>query len=61
MGQLQPVGVLVAAFLFSALSIGAEALQVRMQIPAAVAQVIQALVVLLVLAGDALARHRGNE
>ncbi|MEN9224597.1 MAG: ABC transporter permease [Thermostichus sp. HHBFW_bins_43] len=61
LGQLQPLGVLVAAFLFSALSIGAEALQVRMQIPAAVAQVIQALVVLLVLAGDALARNRGNE
>ncbi|MCF2969900.1 ABC transporter permease [Synechococcus sp. Nb3U1] len=60
LGQLQPLGVLVAAFLFSALNIGAEALQVRMQIPAAVAQVIQALVVLLVLAGDALARNQGN-
>jgi simple sugar transport system permease protein len=57
LGQLRPVGVLIAALLFSALTIGAESLEITLQIPVAVAQVIQALVVLFVLAGDALARQ----
>ncbi len=57
MGQLHPVGVLVAAVLFSALTIGAEGLQVSLQVPAAVAQVIQSLVVLFVIVGDAIARQ----
>lgn len=57
LGQLHPVGVLIAALLFSALTIGAESLEITLQIPVAVAQVIQALVVLFVLAGDALARR----
>ncbi|MGF1480439.1 MAG: ABC transporter permease [Cyanophyceae cyanobacterium] len=57
MGQLHPVGVLIAAVLFSALTIGAESLQVSLQVPAAVAQVIQALVVLFAISSDALARR----
>lgn len=58
LGRLQPLGVLLAAILFSGLTIGAETLQVQLQIPVAVAQVIQALVVLFVLAGDAIAQNR---
>ncbi len=58
LGQLQPLGVLIASLLFSGLNIGAEALQVRLQVPVAVAQVLQSLVVLFVLAGDAIARNR---
>lgn len=57
LGQLHPVGVLIAALLFSALTIGAGSLEISLQIPVAVAQVIQALVVLFVLAGDAIARR----
>ncbi|HEY9852314.1 MAG TPA: ABC transporter permease [Leptolyngbyaceae cyanobacterium] len=57
MGQLHPVGVLIAAILFSALTIGAEGLQVSLQVPAAVAQVIQSLVVLFVIMGDAIAKR----
>jgi simple sugar transport system permease protein len=57
MGQLHPVGVLIAAVLFSALKIGAEGLQVLLQVPDAVAQVIQSLVVLFVIVGDALAKQ----
>lgn len=57
MGQLHPVGVLIAALLFSALTVGAEGLQVLLQVPVAVASVIQALVVLFVIVGDALARR----
>lgn len=57
MGQLHPVGVLIAAVLFSALTIGAEGLQVSLQVPDAVAEVIQALVVLFVIVGDAIAKQ----
>lgn len=57
MGQLHPIGVLIAAVLFSALTIGAEVLQVSLQVPAAVAQVIQSLVVLFVIVGDAIGRQ----
>lgn len=57
LGRLQPWGVLLTAILFSALGIGAEALQVQLQVPVAVAQVIQSLFVLFVLAGDAIARR----
>ncbi|MBF2026899.1 MAG: ABC transporter permease [Oscillatoriales cyanobacterium C42_A2020_001] len=57
LGQLHPVGVLVAALLFSALMVGAQSLNVVLQIPASVAQVIQALLVLLVLAGNAIAQQ----
>ncbi|HTL88629.1 MAG TPA: ABC transporter permease [Leptolyngbya sp.] len=55
LGQLQPLKVLIAAVLFSALMVGAQSLNVTLQIPASAAQVIQALVVLFVLAGSALA------
>lgn len=58
LGQLHPVGVLIASILFSALMVGAQSLNVVLQIPASAAQVIQALVVLFVLAGSALASRR---
>ncbi len=58
LGQLHPFGVLVAAILFSALIVGAQALNVVLQIPASVAQVVQALVVLLVLLGNAIAQRQ---
>ncbi|MCS6815553.1 MAG: ABC transporter permease, partial [Cyanobacteria bacterium] len=56
LGQLHPLGVLVSAILFSALIVGAQALNVVLQIPASVAQVVQAIVVLLVLLGNAIAQ-----
>ncbi len=58
LGRLSPVGVAISAFFFAALTIGAEAMQTRNGLPNSIAEVIQALVVLLVLAGDALARYR---
>jgi simple sugar transport system permease protein len=57
LGQLHPVGVLIAALFFSALSVGAQGLNVSLQVPAAVAGVLQALLVLAVLAGGAIARR----
>lgn len=59
LGQLHPLGVLVSAILFSALIVGAQALNVVLQIPASVAQVVQAMVVLSVLVGNAIAQ--GND
>jgi ABC-type uncharacterized transport system permease subunit len=58
LGRLSPAGVTIAAFFFAALTIGAEAMQTSFGLPNSLAEVIQALVVLLVLAGDALARYR---
>ncbi|MEO1070074.1 MAG: ABC transporter permease, partial [Cyanobacteria bacterium J06638_6] len=57
LGQMNPVGVLIAAILFSGLVVGAQALNVSLQIPAAVAGVLQALLVLGVLAGQAIAQR----
>mgnify|MGYP002777061599 CR=1 FL=1 len=58
LGQLHPFGILIAAILFSALMVGSQSLNVMLQIPASAAQVIQALIVLFVLAGSALANRR---
>lgn len=57
LGQLSPLGCLIAALLFSGLVVGAQTLNVSLQVPAAVAGVLQALLVLGVLAGSALARR----
>jgi simple sugar transport system permease protein len=58
LGQLHPVGVLVAAIFFSALTIGAESMHTLTGLPATLANVIQALVVILVLAVDTYFRLR---
>ncbi|MEB3232480.1 MAG: ABC transporter permease [Leptolyngbyaceae bacterium] len=57
LGQMHPIGVFIAAILFSALVIGSQTLNVSLQIPAAVAGVVQALLVLGVLAGQAIAQR----
>ncbi len=56
LGQMHPVGVLIAAVLFAALMMGAQALNISLQVPVAVAGVLQALLVLGVLAGSAIAQ-----
>jgi simple sugar transport system permease protein len=56
LGRLHPVGVLLAALFFAALSIGAQSMHSIYGLPIALAQVIQGLIVLFVLAADALAR-----
>lgn len=57
LGQMKPLGVCTAAILFSGLVVGAQTLNVTLQIPAAVAGVLQALLVLGVLAGQAIAQR----
>ena len=58
LGQLHPVGVLLAALFFAALGIGAQTMHGIYGLPIALAQVIQGLIVLFVLAADAFARRR---
>lgn len=65
LGWLHPLGVVVAAVLFAALRVGADAMQRALGIPVALVYIIQALVVLFVLArgafgGLGLRRRRGG-
>src|SRR5262249_7071721 len=57
LGRLHPVGVLLAALFFAVLDTGAEAMSISANVPVAIATVIQALVVLFMLGGDAVARR----
>ena len=56
-GRLNPIGVLVAAFFFASLVIGADSMQRVVGLPVSLTDVIQGLVVLLVVASDYLARR----
>jgi simple sugar transport system permease protein len=58
LGRMNPFGVAVAAILFSALIVGAETMHVVAGLPPQLADAIQAVIVLCVLAVDALARRR---
>lgn len=52
LGRLEPFGVLLSSFLFAALVVGADSMQRAVGAPAAVVLIVQALVVLGVLASD---------
>jgi simple sugar transport system permease protein len=56
LGRMHPVGILFASIFFAALSIGAESMHTVSGLPAALSQVIQALIVLFVLGADAYFR-----
>lgn len=56
LGQTNPLGVLAAAVLFAALQIGSTTMESAAGVPSALTTVIQALVVLLLLAQNALPR-----
>lgn len=58
LGRMHPAGVAVAALFFAALTIGAQSMHVVYGLSDALANAIQAVVVLSVLAVDALARRR---
>lgn len=58
LGRMNPVGVTIASVLFAALIIGAETMHVLSGLPPELADAIQAVIVLSVLAVDALARRR---
>jgi simple sugar transport system permease protein len=52
LGRLQPVGTLFSSFLFAALVVGADSMQRTVGAPAAAVLIVQALVILGVLASD---------
>ena len=52
--QLNPIGTAAVAFIFAVLRKGASTLQTGMQIPTAVVDIIQALVIIFAVAGTAL-------
>ena len=58
LGGLHPVGVLLAALLFSALSIGADAMQRVLGVSVGLVYMIQALVVIFMLLGQSLRWRR---
>jgi simple sugar transport system permease protein len=58
LGRLHPIGVLLAALFFAALANGAQTMHSLYGLPVALAQIIQGLIVLSVLAADGLARRR---
>lgn len=58
LGRMNPIGVTVAAVFFAALIIGSEAMHVVYGLPVSLADAIQAIIVLSVLAVDAIARRR---
>jgi general nucleoside transport system permease protein len=58
LGRMHPAGVAVASLFFAALTIGAQTMHVVYGLPSALADAIQAVVVLSVLAADALAHRR---
>jgi simple sugar transport system permease protein len=60
LGRLRPAGILFAALALSALSTGFEVAERSYEIPSSTAGVIQALVVVFFVAGDALAHRKGR-
>ena len=58
LGRMHPVGVAIASLFFAALTIGAQTMHVVYGLPDALAGAIQAIVVLCVLAADALVHRR---
>lgn len=58
LGRLHPVGVMIAAVFFAILIIGAQSMHVLSGLPETLAEAIQAVIVLSVLAVDAFARWR---
>lgn len=56
LGQTNPIGVLLSAILFAALQIGSRSMETAAGVPSALSTVIQALVVLLLLAQNTLPR-----
>ena len=58
LGRLTVAGSVAASFLYSGLTVGADAMQRHTGLPAALVQVVQALIVLCLLATEILRTHR---
>jgi simple sugar transport system permease protein len=58
LGRLHAVGIVIASLLMALLYLGGEAVQVTMQLPKAVSQVFQGLLLLFLLGCDVLVNYR---
>lgn len=58
LGKLNPWGVLVVAILVAGLLVGGDQIQITMQLPAAVALVLQGAILFFVLGGDLFTQYR---
>jgi general nucleoside transport system permease protein len=52
LGRLEPIGVMAAAFLFAALVVGADGMQVSLGVPVSIVLIIEGLVLLFVLGSE---------
>lgn len=57
LGQRKPIGVMVAAFLFAALVVGADGMRREMGIPVAIAKIIEGLVLVFVITFEVLQKR----
>jgi simple sugar transport system permease protein len=60
LARLNPLAVLPTALLYGGMTVGADAMQRRANIPSSITFILQSLIVLLVLAGSMLLRYRIN-
>lgn len=58
LGKLNPWGVLLVAILLAGLLVGGDQIQITMQLPAAVALVLQGAILFFVLGGDLFTKYR---
>lgn len=58
LGRLHPVGIAVVAFLLAALLVGGDQIQMTMGLPAAVAPMLQGVILFFVLGGEVFLRYR---
>lgn len=58
LGRLSSAGVIVAALFIAALTVGCEQLQVTLHLPVALAQILQGVILLFVLAAEVASRYR---
>jgi len=58
LGKGHPLGIIVSAVLFAAMLVGGSNMQQDLGVPVALVSVIQALVVLFIVAGDTLQKYR---
>jgi ABC-type uncharacterized transport system permease subunit len=58
LAKLHPIGVLIVAVLMAALSVGGDQITITMQLPAAMARVLQGAILFFVLGGDIFVRYR---
>jgi len=58
LGRLNPIGIVLVAFLLATLLVGGDQLQISMGLPAAIGPMLQGTILFFLLGGEALTRYR---